>query len=149
MSRVKTHRKVWFSPSCLATSSRPHLANFSTSSPLERGMAGIVEDNRPGTIILQCLPLYTLIEAAGLTTVNYLSLDIEGAELSVLKTIPWDKVDIEVMTVETQELGVQGDGREKEIRLYLSQQGLWRKSVIVIILEESGCWWWVVGVGSR
>ena len=90
-----------------------------------------MEDNRPGTIILQCLPLYTLIEAAGLSTVNYLSLDIEGAELSVLKTIPWDKVDIEVMTVETQELGVQ-DGREKEIRLYLSQQGLWRKSFIVI-----------------
>ena len=129
---VNTHRKAWFSSSCLATSPRPHLANFSTSSPRSGGMAGIVEDDRPGTIPLQCIPLYTLIRAVGVNTVNYLSLDIEGAELSVLKTIPWDKVDIEVMTVETQELGVEAEGRDKEIRLYLSQQGLWRKSVIVI-----------------
>ena len=93
-------------------------------------MAGIVEDDRPGTIPLQCIPLYTLIRAVGVNTVNYLSLDIEGAELSVLKTIPWDKVDIEVMTVETQELGVEAEGRDKEIRLYLSQQELLRESLI-------------------
>ena len=127
---VNTHRKAWFSSSCLATSPRPHLANFSTSSPRSGGMAGIVEDDRPGTIPLQCIPLYTLIRAVGVNTVNYLSLDIEGAELSVLKTIPWDKVDIEVMTVETQELGVEAEGRDKEIRLYLSQQELLRESLI-------------------
>ena len=28
---------------------------------------------------------------------NLLILDIEGAELAVLKTLPWDKVDIEVI----------------------------------------------------
>ena len=127
---VNTHRKAWFSSSCLATSPRPHLANFSTSSPRSGGMAGIVEDDRPGTIPLQCIPLYTLIRAVGVNTVNYLSLDIEGAELSVLKTIPWDKVDIEVMTVETQELGVEAEGRDKAIRLYLSQQELLRESLI-------------------
>ena len=26
--------------------------------------------------------------------VDYLSLDVEGAELDILQTIPWDKVDI-------------------------------------------------------
>jgi hypothetical protein len=30
--------------------------------------------------------------ALGNPTVNYLSLDVEGAELDILKTIPWDKV---------------------------------------------------------
>ena len=30
-------------------------------------------------------------------TVNYLSLDIEGAEFEVLKTIPWDKVSSEIL----------------------------------------------------
>ena len=34
------------------------------------------------------------------TTVDYLSLDVEGLELEVLNTIPFDKVDIRVMTVE-------------------------------------------------
>ena len=37
-----------------------------------------------------------IIQAAGNPTVNLLILDIEGAELSVLKTLPWEKVDIEV-----------------------------------------------------
>jgi hypothetical protein len=30
--------------------------------------------------------------ALGNPTVDYMSLDIEGAELPVLKTVPWDKV---------------------------------------------------------
>ena len=43
----------------------------------------------------QCFPLYSLLTAAACAdiTVNYLSLDIEGAEFLVLQTIPWDKVD--------------------------------------------------------
>ena len=42
----------------------------------------------------QCFPLYSLLTAAAGAdiTVNYLSLDIEGAEFLVLQTIPWDKV---------------------------------------------------------
>ena len=31
--------------------------------------------------------------------VNYLSLDIEGAELQVLRSVPWHLVDIEVTTL--------------------------------------------------
>ena len=38
----------------------------------------------------------SLLLALGKPTVNYLSLDIEGAELQVLKSIPWDLVNIEV-----------------------------------------------------
>ena len=123
---LSTHRKAWFTSHCLATSPHPHLANFSTSSSVPGGMAGIVEGDTAGTFLVQCLPLYTLIAALPVTTVNYLSLDIEGAELEVLETIPWDKVDIEVMTVETHHLGEEGEGRCMEIRRYLALQELWR-----------------------
>ena len=51
---------------------------------------------------MQCLPLYSLLLALGNPTVDFLSLDIEGAEFQVLKTIPWDKVDIRALSVETQ-----------------------------------------------
>ena len=37
--------------------------------------------------------------------VNLLSLDIEGAEFEVFKTIPWDKVDIEVIVTELVHAG--------------------------------------------
>ena len=41
---------------------------------------------------MQCLLLYSPLLALGNPTVG--SLDIDGAELQVLGTIPWDKVDI-------------------------------------------------------
>ena len=43
---------------------------------------------------MQCLPLYSILLALGNPTVHHFSLDIEGAELPVLKTVPWEKVDI-------------------------------------------------------
>ena len=43
-----------------------------------------------------CLPFISILSAIGNPSVDYFSLDIEGVELDVLKTIPWDKVDIKV-----------------------------------------------------
>ena len=43
-----------------------------------------------------CLPLISILNAIGNPRIDYFSLDIEGAELAVLKTIPWEKVDIKV-----------------------------------------------------
>ena len=51
-------------------------------------------------ILAQCFPVYSLLLALNRTTVDYFSLDVEGYELQVLKTIPFDKVDIKVLTVE-------------------------------------------------
>ena len=45
-----------------------------------------------------CLPFYSILLAMGNPTVDYFSLDVEGAELQILKTIPWDDVDIKVMS---------------------------------------------------
>ena len=33
---------------------------------------------------------------------DYLSLDVEGAELAVLETIPFDRVDIRTLSVEVE-----------------------------------------------
>ncbi len=43
---------------------------------------------------MTCIPFYTIMMALGNPTVDYFSLDIEGAELPVLKTIPFDQLDI-------------------------------------------------------
>ena len=83
-------------------------------------MAGLVPQehqrskDQKGTSRHQCLPLYTLLLAIArsnnsnntnntltstIPTINYLSLDIEGAELQVLRTIPWHMVRIEVIYI--------------------------------------------------
>ena len=51
-------------------------------------------------INVQCFPLYSLLLALNQTKVDYFSLDIEGDELAVLKTIPFEKIDITVIGVE-------------------------------------------------
>ena len=91
---------------------------------MEGGMAGIAPQATEDTYDMQCFPLYSLLlAAAGNVTVNYLSLDIEGAELLVLQTLPWDKLDIEVMTIETAHAGEVFPGSTEDIRQFLRDRG--------------------------
>lgn len=59
---------------------------------------------------IQCFPLYSILLAQGRTSVDFFSLDVEGHELAVLKTIPWNKVNV---TVRTQTLSLFASGCEK------------------------------------
>lgn len=65
--------------------------NIGKISPLDPSSG-----KRAGHAEVQCLPIYSLMLAVNVTTVDYFSLDVEGVELEVLQTIPWDKVDIKV-----------------------------------------------------
>lgn len=51
--------------------------------------------NKP-TIEVQCFPIYSVLLASNRTTIDYLSLDVEGYEMKILNTIPWEKVNIKV-----------------------------------------------------
>ena len=53
---------------------------------------------------VQCFPFYSILLATGRTRIDLFSLDVEGDEMEVLKTIPWDKVDIKVLIVEYNHL---------------------------------------------
>ena len=43
-----------------------------------------------------CFPLFGVLKAINVTKVDYFSLDVEGNEMDVLRTIPFDNVDITV-----------------------------------------------------
>ena len=43
---------------------------------------------------VHCLPLFTLLAALDFPTVDFFSLDVEGAELGILQSIPWHQVNI-------------------------------------------------------
>src|SRR5664279_1802870 len=47
-----------------------------------------------------CVPLNDLLDAVGVNHVDFLSLDVEGAELAILKTIDFRRVRIDVMMLE-------------------------------------------------
>lgn len=49
---------------------------------------------------VQCITLDTVLKRAGVSHVNFMVLDVEGAELAVLKSLDLDAVRIDVMAIE-------------------------------------------------
>ena len=60
--------------------------------------------------------------ALGNPHVDYFSLDIEGAELPVLKTLPWNKINMTLIDVEVNHAGVIFPGTRIDIQNFLSSQ---------------------------
>ena len=68
--------------------------------------------------------------ALGNPHVDYFSLDIEGAELPVLKTLPWNKINMTLIDVEVNHAGVIFPGTREDIQNFLiSQNYPYTKSV--------------------
>jgi FkbM family methyltransferase len=47
-----------------------------------------------------CRTLESMLEEIGRTHVDYFSLDVEGAEMIVLQSLPWDKISIRYFSIE-------------------------------------------------
>ena len=57
------------------------------------------EEKRWGkTITAQCFPLQSVLVALNNPIVDYFSLDVEGSELPILKSLDWDNVNISVIS---------------------------------------------------
>ena len=72
---------------------------------------------------MQCLPLTSIIKAMGNPTIDYLSLDIEGAEFPVLQSIAFDEVDISVISIEVNHVGQIFDGRKANLDTLMRRNG--------------------------
>ena len=57
------------------------------------------EEKRWGkTITAQCFPLQSVLVALGNPIVDYFSLDVEGSEFPILKSLDWDNVNISIIS---------------------------------------------------
>ena len=67
-------------------------------------------------IEVQCYTLESILKKHGIFDIDFLSIDTEGNELSILKTIDFNKISIDVITVEN-------NYGNKEIRVFLEEKG--------------------------
>jgi hypothetical protein len=58
---------------------------------------------------LPCLPLSEILRIFNIDRIDFFSLDVEGAELEVLKTLDFSKVHINVITIEADGRNSQKD----------------------------------------
>ena len=109
-------RNVWALPHCLALKDHPHYANISKT--FDGSMDGIIPSSKnieSDYFETQCFPLFSLLKALDNPKINLLVLDIEGAEFEVLKHVPWESVDIEVLLLELEFAGMVFPGSREDI----------------------------------
>ena len=87
---------------------------------------------------IQCFPFHAIIRALGVKRIDYFSLDIEGAEEDVLRTIPLDKIYIDIFTIEYSMPGHEESFKKGEkarlnteklnrLRDFFKQSGLYKE----------------------
>ncbi|XP_064104041.1 uncharacterized protein LOC135213872 [Macrobrachium nipponense] len=112
------HRRSWSSQSCISTSSFAEIRTFESYRPkdeidlanelLIRSTGNLQGVKAPAagqmglkaTYSVQCFPLLSYLLALDKTDLQYVSLDVEGAEADILLKLPWERVNVTVWTVE-------------------------------------------------
>ncbi|XP_042865866.1 uncharacterized protein LOC122249235 [Penaeus japonicus] len=108
------HRKAWSSPACIATQPYPHSVVLTTfrnedrhANWLDRGAARIEKNPLAGGgpgfktfRVVQCFPVLTFFLALNVTQVDVFSLDVEGVEMDILRSFPFDKITVDVWVIE-------------------------------------------------
>ncbi|CAL4124962.1 unnamed protein product [Meganyctiphanes norvegica] len=115
----KKNRKAWSINTCLSSKPYPNTVLFEQHFNIGKISKLSPSSNKKGYTQVQCLPLFSILLAMNITTVDYFSLDVEGLELEVLETIPWDHVKIRTLSVEFQ----HGKGGKYSLVNYMLQKG--------------------------
>ena len=83
-------------------------------------------------IQVQCFPLYSVLAAIGNPHIDYFSLDIEGAEVPVLENLPWDRVNMTLLSIEVNHLDEIFPGDYTYLKTFLEHRGYKYKRTVEI-----------------
>ncbi|CAG7721362.1 unnamed protein product [Allacma fusca] len=100
---VTKNRNAWSGHFCLSNYPYPKVLPFYQDKRLSALGSGLIKSKTyyaESAVNVQCIPLYTVLLAINRTTVDFFSLDVEGSELDILRTVPFDKVIFKVITIE-------------------------------------------------
>ena len=116
-NRGKSGRNVIFNDAICPTVGTVNFTNYAAG-----GTAGVPELmtkqyiqkwgkrwQKGGTVAVPCRPLAELVHLAGITEIDFFSLDVEGAELLVLQTFDWN-VRVKVFCIELDQGGTYDSG---------------------------------------
>ena len=129
LTSLSKNRNVFSLNACIANE-KPIVAKLRLGDSLsgrlkemnDREMSRIDRElgtNKLSILYIPCFSLNTILSAINIKKVDYFSLDVEGGELDVLKSIQYDKITIDTFSIEH-------NGFED------------RKTSIVSFLEEKG-----------
>mmetsp|Transcript_47612 Transcript_47612/g.119035 ORF Transcript_47612/g.119035 Transcript_47612/m.119035 type:complete len:171 (+) Transcript_47612:3-515(+) len=68
-------------------------------------------------VAISCLPLSSILERYGFSKINWFSLDVEGAELEVVRSVNFSRVEFDVVSIEADGTNPKKDEAVKEVML--------------------------------
>lgn len=147
------HRKAHSLNACVSPGERPRVQVLRAARGYLSGLEGEVDELYRGTdfakydfyqgdIPVQCFPLAAILDSMDIQEVDYLSLDVEGSEIGILRTIPFELFRINVVSVEFRAQGPKYDHQERsmvrlnEIRSIFMNTGLYEEAALLIDQPE-------------
>ncbi|XP_047480407.1 uncharacterized protein LOC125033002 [Penaeus chinensis] len=95
-----------------------HATLATSDSSVTSSLSRLTSNSLPGPPVTS-VPLFSVLQALNTTRIDFLSLDVEGAELQVLQTIPWDRVKVRLMCVKANRV----PGGPTFLTQYMEEQG--------------------------
>ena len=136
------NRNAWVLPHCLSTQNKVELKDFYVFSKhfgdfgfwsrteISDDLYNFFAKGDPDVIRkikVQCFPLQAVLDALNMPKIDYFSLDIEGSEYDVLKTLDFRETNISLLGIEVFPTGGSDDpsrknpGNKDKIHEYLKE----------------------------
>jgi len=147
------NRRAFVLNTCLSTERRPATVRMQPAGLL----GGIVDKmhqshvtfigaGKKPEVAVNCFPLNTIMAALGISHVDYLSLDVEGPELEILRTVDWTRLHIDVLTVEYRiyggpKIGIDQNAtlkKLKDVREFFRDTGIYREVALLPSGSDAG-----------
>ena len=143
---LRKNRRAYVLRSCLSAERQPATVRF-RSADVFGGIAdkqhqshvAYIASNKKPDVAVNCFPLNTIMSAINISHVDYFSLDVEGAELQILRTVDWKRLYIDIITVEYRVYGGPKIGidkpatlkRLKDLRQFFRDTGIYREVALL------------------
>ena len=139
------HRMVKLRPTAHHLNMAPSCKTPSVARFKNHPFTNAVANEEGAAMEIHCGPLSHPLRQLGIRKIDYWSLDVEGSELDVLKTVDWDDVQIDIIMAESENRLAHKQQLAQEVRNFLQGKGyIIMKSVTVpksdIFLHKNACY---------
>jgi len=147
---LEINRRSYVLRACLSMERRPAVVRLRRDGVLSgivdtahQSRLSFVNNTKNRDVDVNCFPLNAITSALGVSHVDYLSLDVEGPEVEILRTVNFTSLYIDVITVEYRVMVGKHRGVDKsatlkklnELRQFFRDAGIYRE---VAVLPSGG-----------
>ena len=125
---LNKNRRAYVLKTCLGTERRPTVVRF-RNHQFQSGIVGKIHGSLRGRVFkVQCFPMNYVMEALGVSHIDYLSLDVEGPELEILHTVNWSRLHVDVMTIEYRTKSIKATLKKlNDLRQFFHDTGIYHE----------------------